>query len=146
MCPVSLEPFQFRLNCRRPQPGNVASVLHNIRQHDEPNDARDSRPWVFINCGHVISEGGQAMVNTQCPLCRTEGSRLRLRIGMEPSFWKDANPRVTHYFTNCGHAMGENAAKFWSKLHIPRNDVGKICPFCAQTLSISKPYGRLYFN
>ena len=145
LCPSAFEHFDFKLECRLPWSNETRNFL---RSHDQSNMAREHRPWVFINCGHVVTEAMQQEQgnNNRCPKCQLEGGQVRLLIGMEPSFWREANPRPTHFFTNCGHVITESAGEFWFHLHLVRDVLGPVCPFCAKPLPSFQPYNRLVFD
>ena len=94
-----------------------------IQNHDDES----IRAWVFTNCNHATN---RPPVDNICPKCKKPGPRMRLHFGMEPSFWREAEPIATGYFPTCGHVITGIAAQFWSHLKIVRYQRGPICPFC----------------
>ena len=108
-----------------------------IQNHDDES----IRAWVFTNCNHVVRDGPP--VDNNCSKCKKPGPQMRLHFGMEPSFWREAEPIATGYFPTCGHVITGDAGLFWSKLQIVQNNRGPICPFCFTKLATTNPYRPL---
>ena len=102
-------------------------------EENQNHDDDGIRAWVFTNCNHFVRDGPP--VDNICPKCKTPGPQKRLRFGMEPSFWREAEPIATGYFPTCGHVITGGAAQFWRNLQIVRAQRGPICPFCGEKLS-----------
>lgn len=88
-----------------------------------------------------------------CPLCRTRGPFVELRLEWEPAIC-DEEPEVA--FNPCGHIVSERVARKWAGLALPDNAPPNaryrpICPFCAKPLKIDaragdQPYSRILFQ
>lgn len=159
-CPVGLHTLAF------------PSLDRSIR-----GSPHEDQPWAYLHCGHVHgyhawkgrhrfmkvgsteeeddeSETKEAMETEllregerECPLCRTRGLYVPLKLGRESGFYLDAAP-PTHAFNPCGHVCSERTAAFWSKLPIPHGAQGfyPSCPFCMKPLARDRKYVRLIFQ
>ena len=88
-----------------------------------------------------------------CPLCRTRGPFVELRLEWEPAIC-DEEPEVA--FNPCGHIVSEAVAKKWAALALPDNAPPNaryrpICPFCAKPLKTDlrnseHPYTKILFQ
>ncbi|KAJ8605537.1 hypothetical protein CTAYLR_000091 [Chrysophaeum taylorii] len=140
-----------RFNARRPQ---CPVQLHTIRLEydDEKRKALtpDRRPYIFPACGHVHAFAPE-LQRVPCPLCRTRGPFVELKLEWEPSICDD-EPQVA--FNPCGHIVSERVARKWASLALPDNAPPNaryrpICPFCAKPLKVSNgdhPYNRILFQ
>ena len=69
-----------------------------------------------------------------CPLCRTRGPFVELKLEWEPAICDD-EPEVA--FNPCGHIVSERVARKWASLALPDSAPPNaryrpICPFCAK--------------
>ncbi|CAK4078840.1 unnamed protein product [Aphanomyces euteiches] len=122
-CPVQLHPLQFT---------------------DE--DDAETLPHVYPACGHVCGYNARMAKARQCPLCRTPGVLVPLRLATSNgqrllSVEERQSPDAV--FNPCGHIAGATLAAESAKLRLP---TGKsICPFCAKALDATRPFSKLYF-
>jgi len=143
-----------RFNARRPQ---CPVQLHTIRlEYDDDKRkalAEDRRPFIFPNCGHVHAFA-EELKHMPCPLCRTRGPFVELKLEWEPAICDD-EPEVV--FNPCGHIISERVARKWASLALPDNAPPNaryrpICPFCAKPLKTpesrggDQPYNRILFQ
>jgi len=142
-----------RFNARRPQ---CPVQLHTIRlEYDDDKRralAHDRRPYIFPACGHVHAFAPE-LQRVPCPLCRTRGPFVELKLEWEPAICDD-EPEVT--FNPCGHIVSERVARKWAALALPDNAPPNaryrpICPFCAKPLKTDsrpgeQPYNRILFQ
>ena len=83
-----------------------------------------------------------------CPLCRTRGPFVELKLEWEPAICDD-EPEVA--FNPCGHIVSERVARKWASLALPDNAPPNaryrpICPFCAKPLKTDARAGEQPFN
>ena len=83
-----------------------------------------------------------------CPLCRTRGPFVELKLEWEPAICDD-EPEVA--FNPCGHIVSERVARKWAALALPDNAPPNaryrpICPFCAKPLKTDARAGEQPFN
>lgn len=110
----------------------------------------ESRTFVFLSCGHVVSMAVQlkgTMKGWSCPECRCIGSVACLQIGRERGFYADKD-LPTHAFRPCGHVTTLRTVRHWSSIAMPphRNAQEKgICPFCATKLHPVNKYVKLIY-
>ncbi|XP_063727587.1 protein pellino-like isoform X2 [Symsagittifera roscoffensis] len=98
--------------------------------------------------GPPILEGVSLTCSTEreCPLCREKSVLVALSLGDEPAFHMDSE-EPTYAFNPCGHTCSYATAKHWSSVLIPSSNGGKkLCPFCATTTDIQRPYVPLIFQ
>ncbi|XP_077101881.1 E3 ubiquitin-protein ligase pellino homolog 1 [Siphateles boraxobius] len=139
--------------------------------------AHDDQPWAYLHCGHVHGyhawRGRRRVPNEgsteeeddeseakdeaehvplragerECPLCRTRGLYVPLKLGRESGFYLDGAP-PTHALNPCGHVCSERTAAFWSKLMLPHGAHGfyPACPFCMRPLAREGKVARLIFQ
>ena len=142
-----------RFNARRPQ---CPVQLHTIRlEYDDEKRralADDRRPYIFPACGHVHAFAPE-LQRVPCPLCRTRGPFVELKLEWEPAICDD-EPEVA--FNPCGHIVSERVARKWSQLALPDNAPPNaryrpICPYCAKPLKTDTkagehPFTRIIFQ
>lgn len=96
-----------------------------------------------------VQEGEREMVEgeRECPLCRTRGLYVPLKLGRESGLYLDGAP-PTHAFNPCGHVCSERTAAFWSDLLLPHGAHGfhNACPFCVRPLVRDMKCVRLIFQ
>ena len=148
--PGRVEPKEIMddFNARRPQ---CPVQMHTIRiEYDsERRDATpsDRRPYIFPACGHVHAYAPE-LVGRPCPLCRTSGPFVELKLEWEPAICKE-KPDVV--FNPCGHIASAACAEQWSRFALPDNAPPQptyrpVCPFCAKPLAAERPYSRILFS
>uniref|UniRef100_A0A672N9G6 E3 ubiquitin-protein ligase pellino homolog 1-like n=2 Tax=Sinocyclocheilus grahami TaxID=75366 RepID=A0A672N9G6_SINGR len=137
--PKHLEVLRWELNAARPQ---CPVGLHTLAFPSlECSSSPDHQPWAYLTCGHVYGwrgsaeedesqsreeprlEPGLEQGERECPLCRTRGLYVPLKLGLESGFYLDAAP-PTHAFSPCGHVCSERTATFWSRLLLPHGAHG----------------------
>ncbi|CAL8077541.1 unnamed protein product [Calicophoron daubneyi] len=111
-----------------------------------------SKPYVYLNCGHVYgwhtwrADGDINDSYRTCPLCLQSSRFVPLQMGLEPAFYID-RALATHCFNPCGHMASEKTVRYWCSIRLPNNhnfDLHARCPFCLTSIH-SKPV-RLRFN
>ncbi|KAJ3105674.1 E3 ubiquitin-protein ligase pellino 2 [Phlyctochytrium bullatum] len=87
------------------------------------------RPWVFIECGHVVSfmdipsfnrsaSNTQNPLHTPCFVCRTPSRFIPLIARLNPHL---LTARATHCFDPCGHMVHAEGAERWGRrVVVPR--------------------------
>ncbi|TPP63152.1 E3 ubiquitin-protein ligase pellino 1 [Fasciola gigantica] len=117
-----------------------------------PTVTSDSKPYVYLNCGHVhgwhtwraLDDVGDSI--RTCPMCRQSSPFVPLQMGLEPAFYIDRR-FPTHCFNPCGHMASEKTCRYWCGLRIPNNHDFSLqarCPFCLAIISPTPV--RLLFN
>ncbi|XP_026103628.1 E3 ubiquitin-protein ligase pellino homolog 1-like [Carassius auratus] len=162
--PKHLEVLWRELNAARPQ---CPVDLHTLAF---PSLERSSNPdhqlWAYLSCGHVHGQHGwrgsteedesqsgeepgleQGEREGECPLCRTRGLYVPLKLGLESGFYLDTAP-PTHAFSPCGHVCSERTTHFWSRQLLPQGTqrLCPACPFCMQPLARHRKSVRLIFQ
>ena len=104
------------MNARKP----LCPVLYVpllFAKGDEPLDCDHSlntcvcAAFIHLKCGHVQGNHKWKLVNDvaenyYCPICRSEGTVVKLVVGMETAYYVDRGP-LTHCFDPCGHVSSE---------------------------------------
>lgn len=136
-------------------PINFQSLHFLIPGSSSPNPeqlAQEQQPHVYPNCGHVVGYHDQLEKERHCPLCRTRGPLVLLKLLEEDSFTtrvKREEPRRTHVIPEvvlnpCGHAMSETSAVVYTTIMMPCGR--SICPICARELDHERPFSKLFFH
>lgn len=174
--PKHLEVLRRELNAARPQcPVGLHTLAFPSLDRSFGGSTHDHQPWAYLHCGHVhgyhIWRGRRGLTKEgsteededeskeeleqeplregerECPLCRTRGLYVPLKLGRESGFYLDGAP-PTHAFNPCGHVCSERTAAFWSKLVLPHGAHGffPACPFCMRPLARDRKCVRLIFQ
>ena len=109
---------------------------------------------LFFRRGGLKTESPVAVISCTthrrmpCPLCRTRGPFVELKLEWEPAICDD-EPEVA--FNPCGHIVSERVARKWASLALPDNAPPNaryrpICPFCAKPLKTDTRAGEQPFN
>ncbi|EQC34810.1 hypothetical protein SDRG_07615 [Saprolegnia diclina VS20] len=124
-CPVQLMPLRFHSNC-----------------------ASSETAHVFPACGHVFGYDARIALGKACPMCRTPGGMVLLKLtsgnGAKLHQADERNCVPDCVFNPCGHAVGLKCATQYASIRMPNGK--SICPICAVALDSNQPYSKLFWH
>ncbi|OQR82829.1 hypothetical protein ACHHYP_15470 [Achlya hypogyna] len=121
--------------------------LQRLRFTKAGGDASETA-HVFPACGHVFGYDARLAMGKCCPMCRTPGSMVLLKLtsgnGTKLQRAEERHCIPDCVFNPCGHAVGAQCANHYASIRMPNGK--SICPLCAVALDAQRPFSKLYWH